>query len=201
MTLQTQQQQYTLRLEAIKDLEQDTDQNLKLLQAIDYIDLDFCAACCHYLSAKTNYEQRFAFKNINTILSEGYKKLYGFTTKEDSFWKKQIKYAVEQYQEFREEYLRITESLEGLQTKDVFNKEMRDLSVHYDANPIKVYQMLTNISGEEVMRRYIEFAFITSVSWQLNASAERSRSASAGASTPTRVGGIARAAPPVWTIQ
>lgn len=182
MTKETQLQQYQLTIDTIKDLEQDTDHNIKLLKAIDslkgasqrsvistiletrltinYIELDFCAAYCQYLSAKTNYEQRFACKGINTILSEGYKKLYGFTAKEDSFWKKQIKFAVEQQPELHEEYLRITKDLESLQTKEVFNKEMRDISVHYDFDPRKVYQMLANISAEEVVRRYIEFALI-----------------------------------------
>jgi hypothetical protein len=182
MTKETQLQQYQLTIDTIKDLEQDTDHNIKLLKAIDslkgasqrsvistiletrltinYIELDFCAAYCQYLSAKTNYEQRFACKGINTILSEGYKKLYGFTAKEDSFWKKQIKFAVEQQPELHEEYLHITNDLESLQTKEVFNKEMRDISVHYDFDPRKVYQMLANISAEEVVRRYIEFALI-----------------------------------------
>jgi hypothetical protein len=182
MTKETQLQQYQLTIDTIKDLEQDTDHNIKLLKAIDslkgasqrsvistiletrltinYIELDFCAAYCQYLSAKTNYEQRFACKGINTILSEGYKKLYGFTAKEDSFWKKQIKFAVEQQPELHEEYLRITNDLASLQTKEVFNKEMRDISVHYDFDPRKVYQMLANISAEEVVRRYIEFALI-----------------------------------------
>lgn len=182
MTKETQLQQYQLTIDTIKDLEQDTDHNIKLLKAIDslkgasqrsvistiletrltinYIELDFCAAYCQYLSAKTNYEQRFACKGINTILSEGYKKLYGFTAKEDSFWKKQIKFAVEQHPELHEEYLRITNDLESLQTKEVFNKEMRDISVHYDFDPRKVYQMLAKISAEEVVRRYIEFALI-----------------------------------------
>lgn len=182
MTKETQLQQYQLTIDTIKDLEQDTDHNIKLLKAIDslkgasqrsvistiletrltinYIELDFCAAYCQYLSAKTNYEQRFACKGINTILSEGYKKLYGFTAKEDSFWKKQIKFAMEQQPELHEEYLRITNDLESLQTKEVFNKEMRDISVHYDFDPRKVYQMLANISAEEVVRRYIEFALI-----------------------------------------
>lgn len=182
MTKETQLQQYQLTIDTIKDLEQDTDHNIKLLKAIDslkgasqrsvistiletrltinYIELDFCAAYCQYLSAKTNYEQRFACKGINTILSEGYKKLYGFTAKEDSFWKKQIKFAVEQQPELHEEYLRITNDLESLQAKEVFNKEMRDISVHYDFDPRKVYQMLANISAEEVVRRYIEFALI-----------------------------------------
>ena len=182
MTKETQLQQYQLTIDTIKDLEQDTNHNIKLLKAIDslkgasqrsvistiletrltinYIELDFCAAYCQYLSAKTNYEQRFACKGINTILSEGYKKLYGFTAKEDSFWKKQIKFAVEQQPELHEEYLRITNDLESLQTKEVFNKEMRDISVHYDFDPRKVYQMLANISAEEVVRRYIEFALI-----------------------------------------
>lgn len=185
MTKETQLQQYQLTIDTIKDLEQDTDHNIKLLKAIDslkgasqrsvistiletrltinYIELDFCAAYCQYLSAKTNYEQRFACKGINTILSEGYKKLYGFTAKEDSFWKKQIKFAVEQQPELHEEYLRITNDLESLQTKEVFNKEMRDISVHYDFDPRKVYQMLANISAEEVVRRYIEFALILKV--------------------------------------
>ena len=182
MTKETQVQQYQLTIYTIKDLEQDTDHNIKLLKAIDslkgasqrsvistiletrltinYIELDFCAAYCQYLSAKTNYEQRFACKGINTILSEGYKKLYGFTAKEDSFWKKQIKFAIEQQPELHEEYLRITNDLESLKTKEVFNKEMRDISVHYDFDPRKVYEMLANISAEEVARRYIEFALI-----------------------------------------
>ena len=48
---------------------------------LNFIYLDICAAYRLYLSGTTNYEQRFAIKQLYTIMNEGYKRLYGFDNK------------------------------------------------------------------------------------------------------------------------
>lgn len=121
---------------------------------LDYVNLDLCAAYRHYLMAGTNYEERHAIKNLNTIMHEGYKKLYGFTQKQNTFWKCQVKDAVESYPEFKDEYIIISALLTQLQTNEIFDKESRDLAVHYDNDPRKVYDMLAEINAEEVSQRF-----------------------------------------------
>ena len=47
---------------------------------ISLIHLDLCAATRQYLSGLTNYDQRFAIKNLQAILNEAYKRVFGFSS-------------------------------------------------------------------------------------------------------------------------
>lgn len=80
-------------------LRKNTDINMSILNAVDalpynkqtkvlkniletsttlcFINLDILSAYRQYLSAQTNYEERYAMKSLNTIMSEGYKKDLG----------------------------------------------------------------------------------------------------------------------------
>lgn len=132
---------------------------------LDYINLDIWAAFRQYLSVElnTSYDKRQAMTKINVIISEGYKKIYGFNSTKDSFWKVQINQAVNYINDLRDEYDAIECQLKSLKsnsendTNDAFNKDMRDLSVHYDKDPLKVYDMLASLNAEEISKRCISF--------------------------------------------
>ena len=168
--------------ETIIDLEQDTDKIMTLLNKCDnigdvdtintikglletkvtlnFVHLDICAAYRHYLASETHYEERHSIKNLNTIMSEGYKQLYGFTQKQNTFWKKEVKLAVNNYPEFNDEYAIVTALLIQLQENQAFDKDARDLAVHYDEEPRKVYKMLTELSAEEATRRFTMISIV-----------------------------------------
>ena len=126
-----------------------------------YINLDLCAAYRQYLSTdtSTNYENRQAMAKINVVMSEGYKKIYGFgeSQQKKSFWVSQIKVAVDCLGSYADEYNRIECLLKDMANDNVLNKEMRDLAIHYDDAPLKVYKMLSDLSAEEVTSRCNKF--------------------------------------------
>ena len=121
-----------------------------------YINLDLMAAYRQYLSTdtSTHYENRQAITKINIVISESYKKIYGFGERiKESFWIVKIKKAVDFLGQFYDEYQLIEEDLKLLKSSNVINKEMRDLAVHYDSDPMEVYKMLSALSAEEVTSR------------------------------------------------
>ena len=134
-----------------------------------FINLDFCAAIRQYLSTDTStyYEKRQAMTKINIVMSEGYKKIYGFKEQQQrkSFWISQIKTAVDILGVGDTEFDRIEGVLRNFESDNIFNQDMRDLSVHYDEDPLKVYKMLSDLSAEEVTDRCLKFlALLTEVS-------------------------------------
>ncbi|MEE0917714.1 MAG: hypothetical protein UIQ67_05355 [Bacteroidales bacterium] len=148
---------------------------LKTQLMLCYINLDLCAAYRQYLSTdtSTNYEKRQAMTKINVIMSEGYKKIYGFgeSQQKKSFWVSQIKVAIDYLGSYADEYNRIEVLLKDMANDNVLNKEMRDLAIHYDDNPLKVYKMLSDLSAEEVTSRCNKFfgilAEVTKFVWAL----------------------------------
>ena len=140
-----------------------------------YINLDLCSAYRQYLSTdmSTNYENRQAMTKINVVMSEGYKKIYGFgeSQHKKSFWVSQIKVAVDCFDALADEYNRIEGLLKDMANDNVLNKEMRDLTIHYDGDPLRVYNMLLDLSAEEVISRCNKFfeilAEVTKFVWTL----------------------------------
>lgn len=125
-----------------------------------YINLDLMAAYRQHLSTdcSTHYEDRQAMMKINVVMSESYKKMYGFGEKvKESFWVAKIKNAVNFIGQFEGEYQNIENDLIALGKDKVLDKPMRDLTVHYDSDPMKVYEMLSSISAEEVTIRCGKF--------------------------------------------
>lgn len=181
LSLETAKRQFVLYGFNIKELERILDSFMRILEGIDsksqkdpativvqstieatmmieYIALDLYAAYRQYLSATTDYEERQAMTKANIVMSEGYKKLYGFTEdkQKESFWGKQIKKAVDENPSHRQDYDEITLQLREFVPPNL-DKDMRDYAVHYDRDPRKVYRMLSSINAEEVLQRVIKF--------------------------------------------
>lgn len=132
---------------------------LRVSLIIDFINLDVCAAYRQYLSTElsTKYEKRQAMTKINIIMSEGYKKIYGFNNGKESYWGNQIKTVVDFISELEKEYKEIEAKLNDFGNNNILNKDMRDLAVHYDTDPIRVYKMLSELNAEEVTKRFCDF--------------------------------------------
>lgn len=143
---------------------------------MDFINLDLCAALRQYLSSElsTKYDKRQAMTKINIVMSEGYKKIYGFENKqrEKSYWANQIKIVVDFIGGFDKEYKELEIKLVDFGNNGSLNKDMRDLSVHYDRDPMKIYHMLSELNAEEITRRCKKFCdlinSITKFVWQLS---------------------------------
>ena len=148
----------------------------KISLIIDFINLDLCAALRQYLSSElsTKYDKRQAMTKINIVMSEGYKKIYGFENKqrEKSYWANQIKTVVDFIGGFDKEYKELETKLVDFGKNGSLNKDMRDLAVHYDSDPMKVYCMLSELDAEEITRSCKKFYdlinSITKFVWQLS---------------------------------
>lgn len=128
---------------------------------IDFINLDLCSAFRQYVSTELSakYDKRQAMTKINIVMSEGYKKIYGFGEKQrgNSYWAQQIKTVVDFLGGLDKEYKAIETELIAFGDNNILNKDMRNLAVHYDESPMKVYKMLLKLDAEEVSKRCIEF--------------------------------------------
>lgn len=145
---------------------------LKLLEfkiLINFISLDLTSCTRAYLKADYQYEGVFALKQFMIIINEGYKKIYNFKTvnskgeqivrnRNNSFWVKNIGGIVIKNPHLLCKYNEITKELDDFFDNNFEGiKEQRDLSVHYDDNLIKVYQMLLKLNGENIFKKTIPF--------------------------------------------
>ncbi|MFY7908473.1 MAG: hypothetical protein ACOVO2_02920 [Emticicia sp.] len=142
--------------------------NFRLIVGI--INLDLCAATLTYLRGKFQYETISASRQIIVIISEGYKKIYNFIAinekgdkvlkhRNNSFWIKEIGQIINsELPELRQEYEDLTKKLDNylVINFDVL-KTQRDLSVHYDKEPMKVYNMIIKLDIEESFKKLILF--------------------------------------------
>lgn len=123
-----------------------------------------------YFKAETRYEEKYAIRNLIVVINEGFKKIFNFqkinekgnvksTYRNNSFWVKEIKPIINSdFIEYEDEYQRITEKLEKYLEFD-FNKikEERDLSIHYDRNPILIINMIIELDFENKVPFLLSF--------------------------------------------
>ncbi len=137
--------------------------NFRIIIGIIFLDLS--VATLIHLKARFRYEEIYSLRQIIVIINEGYKNLYHFVNnnknqvkRKNSFWIKDIGYIIEnELSEFQPEYTKITIELESfLENLDTV-KDVRDLSIHYDKNSIKVYEMMKALNQETVFHSLIKF--------------------------------------------
>lgn len=132
--------------------------------------LDLASAMRIYLNAKFRYEELFSARQIIVIINEGFKKIYNFINKnmegveitkhrKDSYWIRNIGAIIERdLPHLQKEYDYLTVELENcLKLNFDVIREQRDLSIHYDKNPAKVYDMLLKLDIEETFKKMIPF--------------------------------------------
>jgi len=143
---------------------------LKYRMLIGLLILDLASAMRIYLNAKFKYEELFSARQIIVIINEGFKKIYNFIEKnekgeeitkyrKDSYWIKNIGAIIESdLPHLQNEYDSLTAELENcLKLNFDVIREQRDLSIHYDKNPAKVYDMLLKLNIEETFKKMIPF--------------------------------------------
>ena len=137
---------------------------------IGIINLDLCSATLIYLRGKFQYESISASRQMIVVINEGYKKIYNFIMKSEkgdenskyrnnSFWIKEIGQIINSHlPECKQHYDDITKKLDNyLNVNFEILKAQRDLSVHYDKEPMKVYKMLVELDIEDSFKKLIPF--------------------------------------------
>jgi hypothetical protein len=137
---------------------------------VGLISLDITTEFRIYLNAKEKYEVLYSCKQLIVTINEGYKKIFNYVTVDEngniktkdrnkSFWIKDIGILVAtKMNSLSKEYEEITNELEVYIENNFQNiKNQRDLAVHYDNNPSKVYDMLIVLDIETIARQTLPF--------------------------------------------
>lgn len=142
---------------------------------IGLIWLDIATAFRIYINSKHKYEVIYSVKQLVIIINEGYKKIYDFVNldnngneklqnRNNSFWVKDIGMLVhKELPNLLFEYDAITKKLDSYFELNFENiNYQRNLAVHYDKNPSKVYAMLIGLNIEDISIKTIPFMNILS---------------------------------------
>lgn len=135
---------------------------------LNFINLDICAAYRLYLSGITHYEQRYAIKQLYTIMNEGYKRLYGFDNKSQdpnkkspqkgSVWVTYLRcYADCGITTIEEAYNSCLSILERFSDPIIYDKEARCHGAHYSEDYSATYTFLKDLDAEKVTNGATKF--------------------------------------------
>lgn len=133
----------------------------RLLIGLLYVDLLTLVRL--YLKAEYRYEELFSLRQINVILTEGLKKIYHFNKKDrkNTFWAKDIKSIIEnELPNLELNYNSLTSKINeyiSIFSTDKSIKNQRDLSVHYDENPSRVYDMIIKLDTDKIYSYMLPF--------------------------------------------
>ncbi len=142
---------------------------LKFRLFISFLIVDLASAMRIYLNAKLQYEAIFSARQIIVIVYEGYKKIYNFLNprenedllkyRNNSFWVKDVGSIIKNnFPKMQNEYTELTTRLEKyFESNFALLKMRRNLSIHYDSDSIKVYEMFVNLDIEETYKKLIPF--------------------------------------------
>jgi hypothetical protein len=153
------------------------DNAIKLLKFrlfVSFLIVDLTSAMRIYLNAKFQYEGLFSARQIIVIIYEGYKKIYSFLNnnknedllkyRNTSFWIKDIGAIIKNdFPQMQNEYDVLTNGLEKyLEINFDVLKMRRNLSIHYDYDSVKMYEMLSKLNIEDTYKKLIPFLDILS---------------------------------------
>lgn len=126
---------------------------------ICFILLDLCSAYRGYLFGELAYEKRYAIKNIQVILNEGFKQLYGYdNNRTKSIWNHSLANVISHCSsDIQHEYCEISKHLSDFSNSIIFDKKARGLAVHYSCNIKERYDYFVQLNAERVSIAAIEF--------------------------------------------
>lgn len=137
---------------------------------LSLIILDIATAIRINYNSKGEYETNYAAKQLIITSLEGFKKIYHFILKNkhgdtisnyrnNSFWIKDIKTVIcNDHQYLLNEFELISLELDSFMENNMVNlKSNRDLFIHYDWNPSKVYIELHKLDIENIVKNILPF--------------------------------------------
>ena len=114
-----------------------------------------------YLGGLSNYEQRFAVKQLYVILNEGFKRIYGFDntkTRNKSIWNTYLGiYANDSNTQINNGYKKLTKYLNNFYDDIIFDKSARCQGAHYTDDYATIYSHLSSLNAEAVTVGAIHF--------------------------------------------
>lgn len=123
-----------------------------LQNGIKFILMDISVSCRAEFSTSNLYEKRFHLKNIQASISEGYKLLFNFGKQRNkSLW---MKLMIEVYNVCDDKLISKGLDIENKLIRfgaSNIDKELRDLTLHYDKEMMEVYRKTSDISSEEIV--------------------------------------------------
>lgn len=131
----------------------------KYRMIIGFLDLDFVVATRMYLTVQFQYEGLFAVRQLYVIANEGYKRIFGFgNARKSSLWVAEIGKIIDSdFPELKLKYTDITLRLEEYESIISPFRDIRHLSVHYNVEPMKVYDMMIKLDVDKTFREIIPF--------------------------------------------
>ncbi|MDR1717034.1 MAG: hypothetical protein LBS20_14465 [Prevotella sp.] len=136
------------------------DAFLSLYLYVQFMNVELASVLRACFRANLFPEKRYNLKYINSQILEGYKYLYGYGNKRrKSIWVSKVKPLLDiiNEQEFENDYKNLESQIVKFGEENIANKEQRDLTFHYDLEPVKVYNMLMELSEETETQRLIRF--------------------------------------------
>ncbi|MDD3945523.1 MAG: hypothetical protein PHS38_12530 [Bacteroidales bacterium] len=112
------------------------------------------------LRAEIPAEKQYHLKFINWIILENYKYLYGYgNSVKKSFWIKKIKPIRKIFNDpqFIADYEKIEKLIIEIRDRNIINKNMRDISIHYDLDPLIIDEMLRALNEYDEIQRVLPF--------------------------------------------
>ncbi|MDO4800546.1 MAG: hypothetical protein Q4A15_00125, partial [Prevotellaceae bacterium] len=117
--------------------------------AVNYSLMDIGVSVRASIGSEKAYEKRFHLKNLKASISESYKLILNFDkAKKRSIWSK-IGVELNAYNQVIEDlYKRITAALVVFADNHI-NQELRNLTLHYDDDMMRVYEATIGINNED----------------------------------------------------
>ncbi|ODT35590.1 MAG: hypothetical protein ABS67_01435 [Niabella sp. SCN 42-15] len=127
--------------------------------------LDFSTLLKLYLNPETRYDQIYACKQFYIIINESYKKIYGFSSDiNKSFWNKDISSIISLYcPHLKNDHGVLKREIQHFIEDNFEDNELldkRNLAVHYDLEPSKVYSMSVNIDEDSILKKSSTYSFL-----------------------------------------
>lgn len=128
----------------------------KIAMQLTFLYIDLASATKAFISSEHLLEKQLSLKQINTIVYEGFNKLYGLDdNSQNSFWKKYVCPVITQTTESTTlyEFNSMDKELQELKLSIKSFSDQRQLSVHLDKGIIEVYSMLHNMNPLEELQK------------------------------------------------
>lgn len=125
-----------------------------------YFNIELASILRACFRANSPAEKRYNIKYINCVIIESYKYLYGYKSLiNKSLWVSELKPLLKiiNEQDFKQDFEILENHIVEFGKRNITDKSKRDLSFHYDSEPLAVYKMLMDLSEEDEVQRMICF--------------------------------------------
>lgn len=134
---------------------------LSLFIYVQYTKIELASVLRACFRANLPAEKRYNIKWVNCVILESYKHLYGYGNRKrkKSLWRSKIEplLKIVDSLEFEQDFKTLENHIIEFGEREITNLENRDLSFHYDEEPVKVYDMLSSLDEDEEVQRMNNF--------------------------------------------